>query len=880
MNWLSRVGFRIRDLFQKDRLEAEMNEEMRLHLDLQMRRNLDAGMSLHEAQTAAQRQFGNLASIQEQVRDERGWVGVEQCLQDLRFAARRLLKSPGFTVIAILTLALGIGLNTSMFSFVNTLLLRPLPFPDAAQLVKLYRTTSQNQYGAFSPADYLDLRSDEAGFGRFAGYAISTMTLADTTRPVQWLRVSADLFDVLGVRPELGRTFRPEEEINGNHRVAIISYGLWQDRFGGAHDIIGQTARGNGETYEIIGVLPASATDHRLFGQDGLFSPLSLSDEIRGVRSTHWINILGRRAHEVSAAQGDVFLATFCARLAADFPVENAESGWRAVDLPLAITGPTGKILVFMLLGLSGCVLLIACSNLANFLLARTIERTRELAVRAALGASRLQLIRPLAFESLVLATAGGGGALVVAVWTNNWLRSVIANGGGPAFDFSLDWRVLSFALGVSALTLLFFGIAPALFTMRVNTNATLKSGGRGATTTRGHQQFRSVLLVGQFAFAAILLAGAGFFVRGSVNLLKQHHGWESDHVVQALIVLPTDKYSDGAKISAFHRQLLERVEHLPGVESASFSYGLPYLGLRDSVQYLVEGRDLPSKGQELGARANGITASYFKVTGTRLVAGRYFSDTDTVGSPMVGIINETMARVLFPGENPIGRRLRRVGAESHERIEIVGVVADVLSADVEQAPADFQVYHPMMQEPRHGSMLAVRTTGEPGSAIESIRTAISALDADLPVRDLMTVNRNIESVTSQMYLCQQLLTCFALLGLFLATIGIYGMIARLVVQRTNEIGIRMALGAQVHDVIGLFLGSGVRIAMLGAVIGLLGAFGLSRLVASMLPGMQTDDGLVVAAATTLLVAVALVACWLPARRAAKVDPVVALRSE
>lgn len=802
-------------------------------------------------------------------------------LAELSHSLRSLAKSPVFTFIAVVTLALGIGLNTAMFSFVNTLLLRPLPFPDSEQIVRLFRKTQQNPYGSFSPADYFDLKHEESAFGHFAGYQWSNLTLEGTGRAPSWLRASTDLFTVLGVQPELGRSFRNEEETKGNDRVVLISHQLWQDRFGGAKDIIGRTVRADGDAYEIIGVLPPSVSDHRLFGNIGVISPLSFESAARMARNDTSLNILARRKSTIAPAQGDAFIASFGARLAADHPAENSASGWWGEALPIATTGPTGKMVLGLLLGLSGCVLAIACSNLANFSLARTMDRTREFAVRSAVGASRLQLIRPLVLESLLQSLAGGIGALLVAIWTTDWLRSVITNGGGPAFAFPMDWRVLGFALLASIATLLFFTTAPALFALRVNVNNTLKSGSRGATASAGHQRLRHFLLVCQFTFATVLLAGAGFFMRGSANLLKQHFGWESTRVLQANLQLPASSSAADRNIDAIQQRVIERVQQLPGVESASVSRSLPYLGLGGSAPFVVEGREESSNTAGIPTQLNAITPSYFKVTGTRLLTGRAFGPFDTAASPKVVIINETMAHRIFPGGNPIGRRIARSEAESREWLEIVGVVADVISIDVAQPTTNIQLYQPTTQVPGLAGVLAVRTAGvSPESLAASVRTAIAGIDPRLTVDNLMPAEQAMKQITSQMTLVQSLLGTFALLGLFLAVIGIYGAMARMVVQRTAEIGIRMALGAQVGNVLKLFLALGVRIASVSVVLGLFGAFGLSRLLGAFLPSMQSNHALVIALVSTTVVTIALLACWLPAQRATKVNPIEALRAE
>ena len=875
---------KIRTLFRKEKLDADMAEEMRHHLEAQMRRNLAAGMPSDEARFAAQRQFGNVASIQERAREVRGWDWLERLRKDLQFAVRHLLKTPGFTSIAILTLALGIGLNTATFSLLNVILLRPLPFAHSELLVELRRNTPQNSHGAFAPADYLDLKRVEASFGTFAGYSGQDVSLAEPGQPAELRearRVTADYFKVLDIEPEIGRAFRSEEEVYGRHRVVVLSHALWQSRFGGRQDVIGRTVRVDGEENEVVGVLPAWASDSRVIRETALFRPLAFTALERASRDKSWVNIIGRRSAALSETQGNDFVAAFGERLAAEYPGENDGCSWRSEDLLSATGSSNGNAIAAMLLGLSGCVLLIACSNLANFLLVRTIGRSHELAVRAALGASKLQLVRPLAVEALALALAGGGAALFVSVWSTHWLSAQSVASGGPPMTFPLDWRVLGFASGVSIFTALLFGVTPALFAIRIDVNDTLKRGTRGAAAGRGHNRLRHFLIIGQFALALTLVAGAGFIARGAGNFLRTHIGWDSSSVAQGSFELPKGKYPGPEQILAFDRQLLARLGQVPGVQAASLSYRMPYDGPVGPRPYLVGGRELPAKGQEPAATYNGITDDYFAVAGIRLLRGRTFNSTDTAASHRVVIINESMARTLFPDESPIGRRLAVAGKEKPDWAEIVGVAADIRSLAVYQRPIPFQIYHPFVQEPWQNARFAVRTSGvAPESVLGSLRAAVAGLDPDLPVRELMTAEATIKHFAFELTLLRNILGTFALLGLSLAALGIYGTIARSVTQRSGEIGIRMALGANVADIVRMVLGSGARLALGGAGLGVFGAYGLARLVGSIMPSLQTDGDLVLGLSTAVLVWIALVACYLPARKASKIDPMVALRAE
>jgi putative ABC transport system permease protein len=805
-------------------------------------------------------------------------------MNDLKFALRALIKSPFFSFVAIVTLALGIGLNTAMFSLVNSLYLRPLPFGDPGKLVRLYRGTSENPFGDFSPADYQELRSAEAGFGHFAGSSDESVSVSAPGAAPELedaFRVSSNYFEVLKVRPEMGRVFRHDEETHGKDRVAVISHAMWMSRFAGAADILGRTIRIDGEPHDIIGVLPESADDGRVIRHTGVFRPLGLGAAEMASRGGPWLRVIGRRDSTISVDQGKAFVAALGERVAHEFAKEDAGASWRSEDLLGSTGNQSGKLVVAMLLGLSGFVLLIACSNLANFVLARTIERSQELSVRSALGASRFQLVRPLALESFILAGVGGLSSLPIASWSARWLSAQsVANGGSP-MAFPLDWRVLGFALLASLATALFFGTAPALLISRLNINRTLKSGMRGATAGSGHQRMRRLLVIAQFAMAMTLLAGAGFLASGADNLVRHHYGWDSGNVVVGDFDLPKAKYDTPEKILAFQRQLTGRLASVPGATSVALAYALPYTGQVGTRPYLVEGRDRPAKGQETPASYNGITPDFFRVTGSRLLAGRAFGDSDTAASARVAIINQGMARALFANDNPVGHRIARADTDKPEWSEIVGVAGDVLPTGIYQQPSPFQVYHPLAQEPWQFATFGVRAApGALKDVLAAVGAAFAAVDMDLPVRNLMTADARIERSSFDLGMLKRMLGAFALLGLSLAALGIYGVIARTVAYRTQEIGIRMALGATMADVSRLILGSGLKLGVAGAAIGLAGAVGITRLLASMMPAVDASVAGVVAGAAAVLAAVALVASYLPSRAASRVDPAAAIRAE
>ena len=683
------------------------------------------------------------------------------------------------------------------------------------------------------------------------------------------------------MRPEVGRAFSPGDELPANAKVAIISHELWRTRFDSAADIIGRSIRIGGEPHDIIGVLPESANDGRVLRQVGVLLPRRFTPAESASRSEPWARVIGRCAAGVSVNQGKAFVAALGARLSLEHAKEDGDATWRAEGLLGSTSNRGGRIVVAMLLGLSACVLLIACSNLANFVLARTLERSQELSVRSALGATLMHLMRPLAIESLLLAAAGGAGAILVDLWSSSWLNAQSLASGGSPMQFPLDWRVLGFAVASSVVTALFFGTAPALVIARMNVNDALKSGARGATAGGSHRRLRSLLVVGQFAMAITLLAGAGFLARGASEQIHRHYGWDSGNVALGAVDLPKGRYGDAGKILAFQSQLMGKLRGIPGVDSVALAYGFPYSGAMGSRTYFADGGVRPAKGQEPSASFDGISPDYFKVTGGRLVAGRSFTDADTATSAHVVIINEGMARALFPNENPVGHRLSRADTEKPEWSEVVGITSDVQPAGIYQRPEPFQVYHPLAQEPWQYSVFALRARpGASRAVLAATGAAVASVDPDLPVDKLMSADDRVASVAFDLGMLKKMLGVFALLGLALAVLGIYGVLARTVVLRTREIGIRMALGASLADVRLLVVRSGLRLAVGGGVVGLLGAFGVTRLLASMMPAIGGSPVAAVAGAMLTLAAAALVACYLPARAASRVDPVTAIRAE
>jgi predicted permease len=802
-------------------------------------------------------------------------------MTDLRIAIQSLLRTPSFSLISIVTLALGIGANTSMFGLLNNILLRPAPYPDSERVERIYRGTPQNARGYVSPADWLDVKQEMKGYGEIAAYTFVDLSISEPGKPAEMVlgvKGSANLFTTLRTEPRLGRGFAAADEIPGNDRIVVVSERFWRNRLGADPNAVGKTVRVDGEPHAIAGVMSAAIDDWRHLGRVDLYKPLAFDEKQSRDRSSAPLRLVGRRDSHLTKAQGDAFIAGFGDRLAKDHPAQNAESTWRTLAIQDTLLPKQAEAMLGMLVGLSGFVLLIACSNLANLLLARTMARAREFAVRAALGGSRLRVLRPLFLETLLLALAGGIVAILVASWTLDWLSTFDLRREG---DWALNWRVLGWAFAACCATALAFGLAPALFAQRLDLNRALKSGARGMTGDRGHRRFRQALIVGQFAFAMILLAGAAIFERGVESSNKKRYGWAAEQLVTGTLLLPTGGYENDAKVVEFQRRALARLAGLPGASSASLSWSVPFFGLGEPRKYLVAGRPAPKPGDEPVALVNGVSPSYFETFGTRLLAGRVFTEGDTPESAKVLVINEAMARGLFGNDSPLGKRLARAGTSALSWGEIVGVVADVQPVTLDPSPVNYQLYQPMAQEPRRGSELAVKRAGVAAAAlVDAIRTTMMSLDPDLPVRQLEPADATIARVNFGWDIVGKVLSMLAALGLGLAALGVYGIIARTVAQRTGEFGIRLALGAGPGDITRLVLTSGVTLALLGSALGLLGAVAVSRLIASSFPAMQLSVAPALSFATLVLVAIAQLACYVPARHASRISPTEALRAD
>jgi predicted permease len=811
-------------------------------------------------------------------------------MSSLRYAVRSLLKSPGYTAIALITLALGIGVNTSMFSTVDALLFRSAPYPESDRLVMLAGMTRDGEQRNFSEPEIREIRPQVTGFSSLTTAEYVSQALAEPGRPAERLTGAAfsrEMIDTLRVHPSLGRNFTAEEFEPGKNQVILISERFWKARYGGDRNVIGHTLRLDGETVTIVGVIPERFDYPMLWGPISFWRPLNFTrDQLlhRGYRN---LLLIGRLQPGVTSAAIVNQLAPLARAQEKAFPQDYPGFRYRAMPLHEATMDDLGRSLSWMLLGLSGFVLLICCANLANLQLARATASVREFAIRAALGASRARLVAQQLTECLLLSITGGALGFGVALEIDDLLERSLLIGGEARFSIPIDSRVLLVTLLVSLLTGVLFGIVPALFASRPDVTQALKAQARGATASRGQHRLRHALIVGEVALALVLLGGAAIMNRGFSQLLQRRVGWDTDRVLTASLPLPENHYDTDAKRTAFFRRLESRLVALPGVEHAALATSLPLFNYTSDRQVFI---DAPASGQAQNPVASHvmIAGDYFATLGIPLLAGRTFAPDLTADSPPFIIVNEALARHFWPGRSAVGRRLGVIENVQGSNVtiwrEVIGVVGDVEpAANVANPPTRLTVYRPLVQEPWAYVNLVVRAApglGRVEGLADSVRRAVAEVDPDLPADNLGSVRQFVSRMQHNLIVVGQMLLGFAALGLALAAIGLYGVISHLVAQRTTEFGIRLALGAQPKDVLASVLNRGLRLALIGCAIGLAGAYGLGRFLAAIMPRLARADPLALALVAVLLFAVTLIACWFPARRATKVDPMVALRAE
>ena len=797
-------------------------------------------------------------------------------LQDLRYATRRLLKSPGFASVAVGALALGIGANTAIFSVVNSVLLRPLPYPAPEQLVQLWESRPQQNMPRveIAPHEFLAWADQCRSFQRLAATDVAEYNLTGRGEPerVTGALVTAGYFPLLGVAPAQGRAFLEEEDRPGASNVVVLGHELWQNRFNSDPSVVGQTVSLDGVACAVVGVLPRG---FRLPGGAALARPIAFSSEDRAQPGSHFLNVFGRLKDGVTLAQAEAEMAAVAARVEQSLGGTNVGHRVAVVSLHEQVAGGARTSLL-VLLGAVALVLLIACANVANLLLARAAARRREVAVRAALGASRWRIVRQLLAESLLLSGLGGAVGLLLAVWGVDLLVGLDPTGVQRAGEVKLDWRVLAFTFGLSLLTGLLFGLAPALQASKTDFVESLKEGGRSGQGL-ARSRLRGALVVAEVALTLVLLVGAGLLLKSFGRLLAVDPGIDPHNVLTMDVALPPAKYAEPQRITAFYERLLQEAAALPGVRAAGAVSVLPLAGDDSSNFVRIEGRAPLPPGQALRAGRRNVSADYFRAIGIPLKRGRAFTPADTAEAQRVLVINEAMARSFFAGEDPVGKRVRT--GDKSPWVEVVGVVGDVRhrGLDVDTRP---EMFFPQLQTPSRQMTLVVRAAGDPEALAAPLRERVRAIDPDQPVGNVKTMEAWLsESVASRRF-SAAVLGVFAAVAAGLAALGLYGVVSYSVAQRTHEIGLRVALGARPRDVLRLVIGQGMSLTLIGVAVGVAAALALTRVMSGLLFGVGATDAGVFVTVPLLLAAVAMLACYVPARRATKVDPMVALRYE
>ncbi len=800
--------------------------------------------------------------------------------QDLRYGARILMKRPGFTLVALLTLALGIGANTAIFSVVNSVLLRPLPFPNADRLMTIWedhRARNGPVDEWTSPPGFEDWREQANSFDHVVAFQNWQPTLTGQGEPerLAGAQVSHDAFAMLGVAPALGRSFRPEEDQRGAESVVIISHGLWRKSFGADPSLVGRRISLNGESRVVIGVMPAGFKFPIIADAD-IWRPIQPVLNSGCQRGCITIRVMARLKPEANEAQARTELNAIAARIEQQFPDTNTKIGATLVPLQEFLVGPVKTQMLALLVAVA-FVLLIACANVANLLLARSAVREKEIAIRASLGAGQWRIARQLLSESLLLAVIGGAVGLLLSYWLVYLLVSFSPQGTPRIDEIGIDWRALGYTMATTVLTGLMFGAAPVWQLFKADLNQSLRDSGKGAQGVRSGRRALSTLVVAEIALALMLLVGAGLLIRSFIQLQRVDPGFNPRNVLTAVVTLPQAVYPGRDQIAPFYSQLLERVRTLPGVQSAAVVSSLPLAGFDSDAGFVIEGRPEPPPNQRPVAWISSASPGYFGTMGMRLIAGREFTERDNENAPKVVIISEAAARRHFPNGELIGKRIGNGRPDGWR--EIVGLTADVKHFGLNQ-DARVSMFFPDRQQPSRRMVIVARTAANPLSLSQALRGAIAAIDKDLAISNISPMDEITTQSIGQERFTLLLLGLFSALALLLATAGIYGVMSYAVAQQTHEIGIRVAIGAQNRDVLRMVITQGMVLVLAGVGIGLASALALTRLIRGLLFNVSATDPVTYVGVAALLALVALLACYVPARRASKLDPMVALRCE
>jgi len=866
--------------FRRARWDEERERELQTYLETETEENIARGMTPEEARYAARRKLGNLAQIREEIYRMNSLTFIESLWQDVHCGLRMLRKNAGFAAVAILTLALGIGANTAIFSVIHGVLLSPLPYNDPDRIVLVLESNPTRGFPQFSvsPPNYMDWKKDSTSFEQITSIARGDFNYTGGAEPerISGARVASSFFAVMGATPSMGRTFLPEDDVVGKASVVVLSYGLWTRRFGSDPQVIGKSLTLDGQSYRVVGVMQDRFQFPR--GAD-LWLPSEFDADALspGARGAHYLRVMARLKPGVSIDKAQSEMVAISKRLEQQYPRTN--TGWTSKLLSLneATVGNVRPTLL-VLFGAVGFLLLIACANVANLLLARATARQREIAIRFSLGASRVRIARQLLTESILLSGIATGAGLLLAEWAIRALRTLPPSNLPRAANIGLDLPVLGFATGVAILTGLLFGFAPALQITRAAPSETLKEGGR--TASPGRQGVRSALVVLETTLALVLLVGSGLLLKSFLRLQTVDPGFQYKNIATANVSLPRSKYSTDAQKMQFFSQVLERLQSVEGVKEVAASSGNPMEGSNLSFAFATKDLEALSPSDQPSAGYYVVSPNYFHTLGIPLLVGRYFTREDSSSSPRVAIISQTIAQRFFHDKNPIGQTIKiGVGAAVPVAREIVGVVGDVKDDGLGEA-ATMTAYEPYTQMAWSDMTLFVRSDSDPSQMATMLRSEVSSVDRDQPVADISTGDQLMAQAVAQPQLRTTLLSLFAGLALILASLGIYGVMSNTVAQRTHEIGVRMALGAGQSSVLRLVLNNGMRLTLLGIALGSAGAFALTRLMKGLLFHVTPTDPATFVEVALFLFLVALLASYIPARRATRVDPVVALRYE
>ena len=878
-SWLSRFPW-----YRRQARDADLARELRDHLDLEADEQRAAGLSPEEAAYAAHRALGNTLMIEEDVRAARGFQWLETCVQDVRYAFRTLRKSPGFTAVAVLTLALGIGANTAIFSLVNGVLLQPLPYRSPDRLAMVWEKSRDGSPENVGYATYLDWKAQSKSFELLAIYS-SWQPVLQVGEPEQLngLRVTSNYFRTLGVHPEIGRDFLPEEDVPNANKVVMLSHSLWQRKFNSDPNIVGKPINMNATQYIVAGVLPASYQS--LMSQD----PRGGTVEIWRVlgydvsqewacRTCHHLVAIGRLRDGVSLTQANAEMDTISAALSKAYPKEYDDIGVILTPIRQQLLGPSSAPL-YILLGAVSFVLLVACANLANLLLARATNREREVAVRTALGATRGRIIWQLLTENCLLGLLGAAAGLIPASWTPKVL-AIVGTGDLPRLNqVRLDWRVLLFTVGVALFTGIAAGLAPAYRLSKTSVHDSLKEGTRSSGNLAS-RRLRGLLVVSEVALSLTLLISAGLLLRSLSRLLVVSPGFDPINALSMQTSVLGQRFSDNNVVRQYFAEAVERLRALPGVQSAAAASQIPLAGNMDKYGFHAEGKIHANPEEDPSAERYCITPGFLETMRIPLLRGRDISPADTSTAPQVLLISETTARLMWPSEDPIGKRVK-VGDMNRPWWTVVGVVGDVRHVGLDTAP-DLQTYIPHLQWPYPDGLMVfvIRTSGSPAAISSAAQRAIHSIDPTQPISRVTPLENYVGLSLQGRRFALILIAAFAAIALALSIVGIYGVTAYSVAQRTREVGIRVALGARRRELLGLLLRQGMLLIVCGVIAGVLSSLALTRFLASMLFDLQPTDPLTFASVVLLLVAVSAGACFIPAWRAMRVDPMVALRYE